>query len=164
MSPLYANRFAGHLTDGDPRTPLHGAAGCTFPTVPAFRYFFYSSNATGVWFPFRIFGALVIRPTDTVDHDFYAYAAVAWPPPWALEYCRKIKEPNGRGYRWQIAINAGSGACRTVWDIPYFEQKCNHTILLGDRECPEIPLAGSSGSNFRMYQVEYDEALPPNWD
>ena len=161
MSPLYANHFAGHLPEGDPRTPVHGAAGCVWPTVPAMRYYFTSDNATGIFLPFQVLGALVIRPTIAVDHNLFAYQAVVWPPPWALVYCRKVADPDSTGYRWQVQFHAGSGLCLVTIDIPFPNQGCNVTVPLGNQVCPIMGPAGQSGDTFRMEQVEFDDVLPP---
>lgn len=161
MTPLYADRFAGHMPDGDPRTPLHGAAGCVWPTVPATRYLFTSDDATGIFLPFKLLGALVIRSVATVDHDLYSYISMAWAPPWELVYCRKVKDPSTSGYRWQIQMHAGSGLCLVTIDAPFPNQKCNVTVPLGAYECPFSVPPGTTGSTFRMEQVEFDETSPP---
>lgn len=149
------------MPEGDPRTPVHGAAGCVWPTVPAMRYVITSDNATGIFLPFNTFNALVIRPTVTVDHDLYAYQAIAWPPPWTLVYCRKVYDADTAGYRWQLQMHAGSGLCLVTIDKPFPFQKCNVEVPLGAHSCPNPIPPGTTGSTFRMVQVEFDDTEPP---
>lgn len=159
--PLYDNHFAGHMESGDPRTPLHGAAGCVWPTVPAMRYLLISDDATGVFLPFKTTGALVARTIVTLDHDLYGYVPLAWPPLWNCTKCQKVSDPSTGGYRWQIEFNAGSGVCSVSIDKAFPEQKCNVTVPLGNYTCPGQVPAGQTGTTFRMEQVEWDEATPP---
>ena len=73
--PTYHNRFRGHMRLGDPRTPVSGAGGCTWPTVPPYRIMLYSRNPTGEW------GFLAKEPIvlqydlPTATHDY-----VVWYP------------------------------------------------------------------------------------
>lgn len=158
--PLYYDRFSGHFESADPRTPLHGAAGCIWPTVPAFRYCLKSDNATGVFWLLNFTGILVIRTTAAVDHDDYRYVPIAPPPPYNITRCRKVWNPLTTGYRWEVDMDLGSGLCPVSWRIERPNEKCNVNVILGARSCPSPPPLGSTGSTFRMLQVVYDEACP----
>ncbi|MCK5292957.1 MAG: hypothetical protein KAR39_13185 [Thermoplasmata archaeon] len=160
MSPLYDNHFAGHFESADPRTPLHGAGGCVFPTVPAMRYCLRSNNATGLMAILNYTGILVIRPVVTLDMDFYQYQPVAPPPPFGVTRCVKVYNPVTEGYRWEVNINMGSGVCPMEWRIEKPFSACNVDVLLGARSCPGGIPPGSTGSTFTMYQVEYDGTCP----
>lgn len=157
----YANRFAGHLDKDDPRTPVHGAAGCIWPTIPAQRYIVVSSDATGIFAPFILTPALVIRLRTQPDHDDYEYFPTSVPPPWTITRCVKVWNPTTRGYRWELDMNAGSGICDVSWRVEFPEQKCNVTVPLGNKICPGGIPPGQAGSTFRLEQVEWNKTSPP---
>ena len=159
--PLYNDHFAGHMETQDPRTPVHGAAGCVWPTIPAQRYQVGSSNAWGVFAPFILTPALVIRLRTQPDHDAFGYFPTSVPPPWAITLCRKVWNPETGGYRWELDMNAGSGICAVEFRVEFPEQKCNVNVILGNQSCPGGTPAGSSGDTFGMKQVEWDAIAPP---
>lgn len=159
--PKYADRFSGHLANGDPRTPLHGAGGCVWPTFPAQRYSILSSDASGVFQVFNFTPGLVIRLRTQPDHDIYEYVPFAVPPPWQITLCRKVYNPTTEGYRWELDMNAGSGICSVQWRVEFPFQKCNVDVTLGNKECAGGVPPGASGATFRMEQVEWDEVTPP---
>lgn len=158
---LYADRFSGHMDPADHRTPLHGAAGCVWPTVPPQRYYLTSGNATGVFVPFNLSGMLVARMVGSVDHNLYNYAQLGPFPGISLVRCEKHAQPDGIGYRWLVEIDAGSGCGIVSWDLDFPEQTCNRDVPLGNRSCPILPV-GSTGSQMRMIQVEFDKSSPPS--
>lgn len=159
--PKYADRFSGHMETDDPRTPLHGAAGCTWPTVPATRYLLKSDDATGVFLPLNFLGARVIRMVNTLDHDSYSFVPLAGPPTFTILLCRKVANKATGGYRWELDLDGFSGCGVLEIRVEFPAGKCNKTVPLGNWVCPLFPLAGSTGSTFRMLQIEYDQTDPP---
>lgn len=159
--PLYDDRFAGHMETDDPRTPLHGAAGCIWPTVPAWHLQVKSDDATGIFAVWNVTPALLVRLRTQPDHDFYEYFPTSVPPPWAITRAVKVWNPSTGGYRWELDMNAGSGICAVEFRVEFPEQKCNVTHVLGNKECPGSVPAGASGETFRLIQVEWDETNPP---
>lgn len=156
---LYDDHFSGHLDHRDPRTPVHGAAGCTWPTIPAMRYLLKSENATGAWAVWNTSGTLLLRVALTPDHDQYDYVPAGTPPGWSITRARKSWNPSTEGYTWELFLNFGGSLCVVEIVIERPEEKCNVDVAIGDRSCPALP--GSSGSSFSMRQVEWNDAVPP---
>lgn len=157
----YSDRFAGHLDHLDPRTPVHGAAGCVWPTVPAMRYYLTSDDATGIFLPLNVSGILVMRMVTSVDHDDYRYVQFGPFPVISCPWFRKRKDPESTGYIWDIIINGSSGCGPDlVWEIHRPMETCNRTIEIGNKCCPLLP-GSCTGSTFRAEQVEHDAFQPP---
>lgn len=161
MSPHVDAQFSGHLWEGDPRSQVHGAGGCTWPTLPAMRYQLISDNATGIFFVWSLTPGLMVRMVNTVDHDLYKYVGVSIPLPFSLTRARKVYNPITWGYRWELDFEMGSGCSPILYRQERPLEKCNVNVLLGDGFCVEHPELGRFGSTFRMLQVKYDETEPP---
>lgn len=158
--PLVANRFAGHFPQGDPRTPVTVAGGCIWPTVPAMRYLLVSDDATGVWSFLNTDGILVEHQAFFPGHD-----KGQWNGP--LNFVPITRALGLKEYEWPASIYTW------CWDIqhvlcsspirfcvtrPY--ETCNRPIPLIEAWCLGSPLE-TTGTTFRMLQVEFDETKPP---
>lgn len=158
MSPLYANRFAGHLRTFDPRTPLTAAGACIWPTVPAHRYLLKSEDATGVLLGLNTQGILIERTTVGIGHDTSQWSMIAGPPPilWALVFKETL--PDRLSYRWTVAISASfCGILLKNWTLS--RRKCNVDFHIGNMPC--VSTSDETGPTFTAYQVEYASSEPP---
>lgn len=157
---LWRDRFAGHLRPGDYRGPLHGAGGCTWPTIPAARYLLWSDDAIGWFWPLRYTGILVQVVDQQINHDLIAYNHLTGPPGMTCTKFQKDIWEDQLGYTWTIHLDAGSPCGGTlVWELPFAEKKCNGFILLGDKGCVSQP-GWRTGSAFIAAPVEYNKILP----
>lgn len=157
----YADRFSGHLDNGDTRTPCTAAGGCVWPTMPALRYRIVSDDATGVFLPLNVVGVLISKVTLGTAHDLCNYASdqVEPSPINVIGVKRYTKETEG--YQWEIdfLIGSGCGLVETVTKRPL--EKCNQDFVIGDYPCPLNPAVGRTGSTCRALQVEWDQTQPP---
>lgn len=155
---LNLHRFNGHLDMADPRTPVHAAAGCTWPSIPAYRYLLVSANAYGVLAPLNTTGILVEQAGAGPSHDAMQYNMIAAPPPilFAILYKNWVEDPPG--YEWDIGIVASMcGILQTTLEFPI--QKCNVDFTIGEMSCSGY--YGGTGSTFQAKQVEWNRTLPP---
>lgn len=157
---LYDDRFSGHLSHEDFRTPVTGAGGCTWPTIPAARYYLSSEDATGILSVLNVTGILVL-PTTEVDpaHDVRNWFSVGHI--YAATVFRKTWVPGRPGFDWDVELTISSPCGSTLqWHIEEPIRKCNYDILLGSRCCPMLP-GSCTGDTFTAYQVEDNEITPP---
>lgn len=159
--PLYADNFAGHMFDGDPRNPLTGAFACTWPTVPAYRYRINAPNAFGVYIGFNITPPLIELTSDVGDHDVAEWEA---PDPgfWLQSVLlRKLPiDTEFDGFQitltWKTLINPNL----LTNDEIYTTRKCNKNIPLPNwNQGPMIN--GEMGEDAELLQVVWDETEPP---
>lgn len=157
---LYADRFAGHLDPDDVRTPVYGAGGCTWPTIPAWKYYLASSNAYGIFAPLTSQGIL-LESSDLEAHDDHEWHWVSGPtPPFYNATMRKIWYPASLQFQWRITLHVTTCGAAMEWIIDEDIRKCNYNIPLTDRTCGTHAFSGT-GSHFTAYQVEWDSSKPP---
>lgn len=157
----YADRFSGHLSPDDPRTPVTAAGGCTWPTIPAYRYWLTSDDATGIFSFLNTEGILYQQSGTPPGHDRMKYTGIkltGWTP---STYLIRDYSAEFNNIMWHLylhhkdcyfEINSSGiqqpGKCNV--DIPIFEFDC----LWGN---------GTSGKTCRLEQVEFDKDKPPGW-
>lgn len=158
--PLYDDHFSGHMESGDWRTPVTGAGGCIWPTVPPARWYLASTNATGLLFFLNITGLLCLPSTEIApNHDQFDWFGVGGPI--AVTLCRKTYKPERPGYDFDVQLSVGSPCGGTLdFHVERGVEKCNRDILLGNQCCPSQP-TWCTGSTFTAYQVEFDHTTPP---
>lgn len=160
--PLYANPFAGHLEGGDPRGPLSAAGGCTWPTIPAYRYWLISNDATG---------DLAFLNTDPIllqfDSPQPAHNAAEWLLLNDHDYvdgaiAEKFFTQGDNTYRWQFEIEViAIPEEELIFGVIRNEEKCNRDIPLPNVWAFDID-RGRTGDTFRMEQIEWDKESPPS--
>ena len=158
MKWAWNERFDGHLSHEDPRTPVTGAAGCVWPTIPAHRYRLSSDNAWGVLFPLRAQPILVEKVTPGDAHDACQWNMISGPPPILFAILWKSWNPHSEGYTWQLGITATLCGIMEI-EIERPEERCNRDFIIGEMTCPAY--AGGTGANFQARQVEWNKTAPP---
>lgn len=159
--PLYSDRFAGHVFQGDPRYLVSVAGGCTWPTIPAYRYWLISSDARGMLAEFNITGNLFTRTNNDVDHDDGSWMWVSGPLVVAGGFIRKvwIREEETQVWVVHLDLQSGLGDLNWIWTTGY--QKCNVGKELWS-ECLDIGCEfGETGEETMLEQVVWDEITPP---
>lgn len=158
---LYADRFAGHLDHRDPRTPVQGAGGCPWPTIPPYRVQFSSTNATGQ-FEFLQHSPVILEQVPSVFHHRLLEWQVIEAPPEVYQWTLyKTFTPDlfpGWEYSYVIFLIGWPD------EVPYthfLSGKCNVDVLLGDIGIPYG--TGSPGSAFTLFQVEWNALRHPGW-
>lgn len=162
MSPLFDNRFKGHMETGDPRSLIFAAAGCTWPTVPAWRYRAVSCDATMLFAGLNVPGLLLLLDVGGVTHDSAVWITAAPVPPIfvaALVKTADTVNPGGSLWRFFISIAGIPGTIEKIVTRP--EARCNQPLLLGAFGS-DIPAQGTTGDTFRLEQVEWDEEFAPD--
>lgn len=152
-------QFDGHLHPDDPRYIITGAGGCTWPTIPAYRYLCVSENATGPWAFLNYFGVLFQQSGGAHLHDDISYVAqdIPFPATWATlrrEYFRTQDI-----VRWSIVIMQVTCYFPAHLEVQKAPGPGNGIITLGSMTCVGGP--GETGSNMRLLPVEYDDTVPP---
>lgn len=164
--PLYDDPFAGHLELDDPRSPLFGAGGCTWPTIPAYRYIVCPA---GTWGVFSGLDGVNIQLRLSVGQP--AHNDCWWLGfnlPWPLTYgtLRKQWVQANNTQLWTLALTGGY-VCGTVqWVWVRAESDCNVDHNIGAAECSISPPVGGFGSGTKLLQCEYDktsrgDCVPP---
>lgn len=160
MTPLYNDRFSGHQELDDPRDLLVGAAVCTWPTIPPWRYFFACPSGSDAFSVLRTQGLLMRRDTPGMTHDWVQWTMIGQVLPFTFARLEKQMSPDRTHATFTLTLGAiftGSPAIQTVRFNP---GKCNVDIVMGDFGFPN-PIFGSSGADSVCLQVEYDETEPP---
>lgn len=153
------NRFAGHIKRGDPRTPVFGAGGCPWPTIPPYRWALTSDDATGIYRPFN--GASIIFHVDqvTARHEHMVWRLTNRPPWLYAGVIRKlfIRDRYPQYSYWVTILMTIYG----IDEIAFAHRTgpCNVNVHLGDQIGGII--RGRVGSTFRLLQVESDQTEPP---
>lgn len=159
MTPLYANRFKGHMPEGDPRSPFFGCAGCTWPTVPPYRWFLGSQDATGVLTFLNTVGILLEVTTDLPNPRAAQWDKIGGPIVVLDAFILKNEQVSPYGYSLSGVITLPVGFAE--WSVTYQEKTCNCCHPLPNVDLGSAPVLGTTGDTFAALQVEYDETLPP---
>jgi hypothetical protein len=159
--PLYANRFAGHLEDEDPRGPLSAAGGCTWPTIPAFRYWLISDDATGDLAFFNTDPVLIQFASVQPAHDSAGWTPHGANPFITFGIAAKLFEQGDPTYLWQFVFGiVAIPEAPLVFEVTRSLEKCNRDIPLPNVWAFDID-RGVTGDTFRMEQIEWDKTSPP---
>lgn len=161
MSPLYADPFKGHMPLGDPRNPLTAAGGCTWPTVPAYRYWLISDDATEELAFFNTSPVLLEFEGLQPSHNYAKWILV---PPHAFVLAAMAEKrywPREPIYRWHFEIQVDELPLRPLrFSIERSVETCNRDLPL-----PNVtafpPESGETGDTFRMEQIVWDQSSPP---
>lgn len=159
--PKVDDPFAGHVLPGDPRALVTGAFGCTWPTLPAYRYRIQSNDATLAWAVWNNGGVLVQLTTDPEDNDFPKWEMLGAQPP--FEFVHWWKEPATTeldGYTWRLEWKLIGNPLNLLDFLPVDSGRCNVDVSLPNWSSgPSFP--GSFGTTARADQVIYDQTEPP---
>lgn len=156
--PLVADPFSGHMRSGDPRTPVTAAGGCTWPTVPPRRLMVGSSNATGVYLPFKTSPVLFEYVVGESHHDHAVYRALDQPFWLYSAVVEKIHiKSQHPQFRWWISIML-TIVGRLEIAVVSRTGNCNVNVRWGDQIGG--PIRGRVGSGFGFLQVEFDKTTP----
>lgn len=161
---LYCDRFKAHLADDDPRNLYDTSAGCTWPTIPAYRYAMMSSDASG-FLDFLTYEGVIFEYWPYVG----SYISRQWygpispvPVSWAIAQ-KKLTE-NPHGHEWIITVQFAVCSNPTIWTVNRGYSPCNVDFPLERKtfDMPECTCSGDTGNNLKMFQVEWDEWTPPD--
>ena len=153
-------RFQGHLSIEDPRSVTTVAGGCTWPTIPAYRYLLTSDNPVGPFGFLATTGLLVQSASPITDHDFGIWLGPVIPVPGVTATVAKVKYEGTEAWMWIVGILVPTCPL-PAWG--YFGPKtgkCNVDVTLGNIPCI-IPSIGETGSDLQMRQCEWDQTGPP---
>jgi len=158
---LYHNRFAGHMSPGDPRTIVSGAGGCTWPTIPPFRVQLSSSNATGEWAFLRSRPIILEQDILGSSHDLVDWHAIEQPREVYYVRLSKIYLPwKHPEYSYFIRIHLNAWETFRVWE-KFCRGKCNRDVRWGVQY--RTIQMGTTGDMFTAFQVEFDKLRAPGW-
>lgn len=160
---LYADRFSGHCDGPDPRHLMQGSGGCTWPTIPAYRYTVASGGATGIW-EFLNTDGIVLEMDPVIN----GVVNCQWNGPINLvpvTYCILTKFWNRTTLLNTWSLTFQHLLCQQPvlieWGLGI--QRCNLDHTLSQFACPgQFPL-GDSGPKPWLMQTEYNKLAPPTW-
>lgn len=160
----YADRFQGHVYDLDPRSLVTGALACTWPTMPAYRYRLFSTDATGAWAVWNFPGILVQLTTDIAEHDNAKWEMLSGPPRMEFVEWTKVPRADGEyGYRWGLKWKRTDDPLTLQDYLIQDPGRCNTDISLPNWSSgPSFP--GSFGETAIARQVVFDQTMPPDYD
>lgn len=156
-----AKDFKGHLEPDDPRNPVWGAGGCTWPSIPPYRLRLGSQNAPEEWEILDRLGVL-FEADFTNPHDDLIYRSLPPLPPFLDDawIWRHYERPD-QTLRWTLFFN--NPAIPADWEITDLQmspQVCNRNVAIADYEW--IYPFPSPGTPLVLAQVYFDEIFPPN--
>lgn len=158
---LYNDRFAGHFDPEDPRTPVSAAGGCPWPTVPAYRYQLSSTNSTGN-LAFLQWAPIILELQESeFQHNLAEWHVIE--APYQVYSCVLYKAYNRDlypEYSWQLALLI-SGWPDELIAYKWRSGPCNVDLTWGNISNP-YP-GGTFGTDFKQFQVEFDQLRHPNW-
>lgn len=161
MSPTIGNRFKGHLAHGDPRGPLTAAGGCIWPTVPAFRYWLKSDDASGELTFLNHNPIRIQYDAELSGHNVAIWKRLGFHYSIFTAVATKIHVPGTSIYTWWFSIRT---VLRPFTPIAFQVERdietCNRDIPLPNVP-PYYPGPGGTGDTFRMEQIEWDQTSPP---
>lgn len=162
MTPRYDDQFSGHIETNDPRTPLSAAGGCTWPTIPPYRLWLVSDDATGDLAFFNFAPLLLEWDAPQPAHDLAEWQLIGDDDYAESAIAEKLFTQGQNTYRWRfeievIAIPEEPLVFGIIRDIG----RCNVTIPLPNVWAFDID-RGRTGDTFRMEQVVWDEDSPPS--
>lgn len=154
-----SSQFSGHFSPGDPRTPVTAAGGCTWPTVPAYRYLLVSDNATGILSFLNTEGILYQQSGTPPGHDEMLWTGIILGQ--EIQSTRLIRSyPTVQGnIMWNLYLHHQDCYFEMVTSGTQKPGKCNVDVPLYEFDC--LWAEGTSGDTVRLLQVEWDEQRPP---
>lgn len=151
----YLNRFKGHMRSGDPRTPVTGAGGCTWPTVPPWRIKLSSRNATGEWAFLNTKLLLLEQDPQSSSHNRVVWRAIDKPDEVYWVLVEKIYIPSLHpAFRYWLSILLTGWAHEWTWPKNCVGS-CNRNLRWGDLRRSQR--SASTGSSFTQHQIEFDK-------
>lgn len=156
-----AKDFKGHLEPDDPRDQLWGTGGCTWPTMPAYRYRMFAPDPPGLWSWLEASGLLfeADHAPDPIDMTWTAISTLPFylTSVWMWRHWSVIDQMEW----WFIFFNSPFvGPVIEVLNITPDPRACNTTKRIDNSDWDWPPLA-SPGDELSLWQVTYDEELPP---
>ena len=158
---LYHNHFKGHLAVDDPRTVVSGAGGCRWPTIPPWRIQLSSNNATGEFSFLRTRPIILQQDPIASHHNYTLWLAIEKPREVYHVTLEKLytRSMHPR-IQYFITILLNAWATPRVW-LKLGTPRCNQDITWGERY--RTLEMGTTGSDFRQYQVEFNKTRSPGW-
>lgn len=159
MSPHAADRFSGHMPEGDPRDLMWASGGCDWPTVMAHSYLLCSTNATGLLSFLNTLGILFVPTTPLGSSWEFWWWGRPIVAPVVVPLMVKRFPHDGDKYRIELQITFLFGMLYSTTDFP--SGNCNKTHHLTEATVGWPVVLGSTGDGIRLMQVEFDETRPP---
>lgn len=159
MSPKVADRFSGHMPEGDPRDLMWACGGCNWPTVMAANYLVCSTNAWGTLAWLNTEGILLIPNTPHGSSWEFWWKFGNNPAPVTIALMKKTFPYDGDNYRLELQVSALVGMFFS--DTTFARRDCNQLHMLTSAEVGGPPPTGGTGDGFRLVQVEFDATRPP---
>lgn len=158
--PLFDDRFSGHLENDDPRTLLQAAGGCVWPTIPPYRWGICTHNSTGMLMPMRFSYVVLEQTTPPPGHDFMRWLMISGPFPIVAGWVDRTYTRSTHTVDYVVSLTVSSPCGILVWRFSRGEERCNRGFDLGNKDCPGVPSAGSTGSGTKMFQLQWDKTEP----
>lgn len=158
----YERRFEGHLSVDDPRTPLTGAGGATWPTIPPWNWYLYAPAAWGAFTGLRVFGILLINQWGHQYHDELWWDGDSGGPRiyWG-RYTRKwIKPADYVHHTFHVHNKWTLDELHLEWHVQPGPANVN---LACPTDAAHPPWNGGLGEGAILAQCEWDEWGPPTW-
>lgn len=161
MSPHVADPFVGHLPKGDPRGPLSAAGGCNWPTIPAYRYWLISDDAT-IDLAFLNTRPILLEFTSLQPaHNLGVWQLLGTSADVDSAIAVKLFTPGTSIYMWVFGIEVTAiPEAPLQFNVPRSVETCNRDIPLPNTWAFDID-RGVTGDTFRMEQIEWDKESPP---
>lgn len=161
MSPRVADPFAGHFSPGDPRGPLSAAGGCTWPTIPPYRFWLTSDDATGDLAFFNVRPVLFQFASGQPAHNFTWWFRHGTHPDVGLARCLRRYTFAAPTSNWAFTIPVNAIPEESLnFNIDRPIETCNRGLPLPNTFAFDID-RGVTGDTFRLEQIEWDQTSPP---
>ena len=156
-----AKDFKGHFEPDDPRGPLSGAGGCTWPTVPPWRMRLYAPDPPGLWAWLKSTG-LLYEQSGGDGHDSTVWTAISALPFYLTSaWAWRNWIPATQTLQWWLFFNSPFvGPVIEVLNESTGIKPGNVDVEIDNSDWDWPPLA-SPGDELTLYQVYFNETDPP---
>ena len=153
--------FSGHFPPDDPRTPVTAAGGCTWPTVPAYRYRLVSDNATGILSFLNTTGILYQQSGTPPGHNEMLYTGIILGQQIQSTTLQRSYPTVQGNIMWNLYLHHQDCYFEMTTSGTQSPGKCNVDVPLYEFDC--LWAEGSSGDTVRLLQVQFDKQWPESW-
>lgn len=100
------------------------------------------------------------QTTTPPGHDFMRWLMISGPLPIVAGWVDRtyVRARNEVDYVVSLTVSSPCGIL--VWEFTRQEESCNRGFDLGNKDCPGVPAAGSTGSGTKLFQLEWDKSIP----